>query len=219
MSSKAKAKTYWRGDGELQRDIERLRKQIPDEGKCQQDRPKLDALRRWINIYYDVCNNGLCNLQGEFAEESGYERPKGDDEEAGMQALAKRLLEEGALDEVMTARIKDAVDEEKKLFGGPAKHEHIRGMAEPSPKPASEPKQIDDGGPAFPMPAHNGANGEQSYPIYGMTLRDWLAAQANENDIADAIFYAHKKSQLVITRQQARYVHADAMIAARKGAI
>jgi hypothetical protein len=47
--------------------------------------------------------------------------------------------------------------------------------------------KIYDGGPAFPMPAHTGATGEQPRPIYGMSLRDWLAGQALANVPFDRI--------------------------------
>lgn len=71
---------------------------------------------------------------------------------------------------------------------------------------------INDGGPAFPLPAHIGANGEQPFPIYGMSLRDWFAGMAlqgfatnNGTDTADQIIAGWS------------YGLADAMLTAREG--
>lgn len=64
-----------------------------------------------------------------------------------------------------------------------------------------------DGGPAFPI-----------------SLRDYFAAHATEKEI-DNIMFDHINSEDVeyigpvkysITRQEARYVHADTMLAARE---
>ena len=43
----------------------------------------------------------------------------------------------------------------------------------------------------------------------GMTLRDYMAIHASEDDIARVLEYN------MTTRQQARYMHADAMLAER----
>ena len=43
----------------------------------------------------------------------------------------------------------------------------------------------------------------------GMTLRDYIAIHASEADIARVLEYN------MTTRQQARYIHADAMLAER----
>lgn len=43
----------------------------------------------------------------------------------------------------------------------------------------------------------------------GMTLRDYMAVHASEDDIARVLEYN------MITRQQARYMHADAMLLER----
>ena len=69
-----------------------------------------------------------------------------------------------------------------------------------------------DGGPAFPRPAS-----QHSGPQLGMTLRDWFATHATENDI--------RKHQSMIeqangwtktaTVEQAKYAYADAMLKAR----
>jgi hypothetical protein len=50
----------------------------------------------------------------------------------------------------------------------------------------------------------------------GMSLRDWFAAKANESDVLEIIFkHAKSGGSSSITRQQARYMHADAMLAER----
>jgi hypothetical protein len=71
---------------------------------------------------------------------------------------------------------------------------------------------IETGGPAFPS---HGSMGEVAHE--GMTLRDYFAAKASEEDIAEflpktvgeSIRYPHR------TRQWARYKHADRMLKAR----
>jgi hypothetical protein len=50
-----------------------------------------------------------------------------------------------------------------------------------------------------------------------MTLRDYFAAKASDGDIGEIMsrhFY-YDRDEYTITRQQARYIHADAMLAAR----
>lgn len=93
------------------------------------------------------------------------------------------------------------------------------------------------GGPAFPQPAHtsqNGATGETTnyqWTSDGMTLRDYFAAHASDEDIADQMLNIAKVHTAVPSgtgmkylvrdypdnaRQIARYRHADAMLEARK---
>ncbi len=81
----------------------------------------------------------------------------------------------------------------------------------------------DTGGPAFPCP-------DKFKPKYGMTLRDYFAAKASEEDIQRHLFTGRivevvvertngrkeiDKQPEVQTREQARYAFADAMLAAR----
>ena len=65
------------------------------------------------------------------------------------------------------------------------------------------------GGPAFPS---HGSMGEVTHE--GMTLRDWFAAHASDNDIAAA---KNEVPDRMMTRPQARYYVADAMLRAREG--
>jgi hypothetical protein len=43
--------------------------------------------------------------------------------------------------------------------------------------------EINDGGPAFSVPDTYHPNGQVQYGTTGMSLRDWFAGQASENDI------------------------------------
>jgi hypothetical protein len=86
----------------------------------------------------------------------------------------------------------------------------------------------DTGGPAFPTPLqHN--DWREDYP--GMTLRDYFAANANEDDINEHIWKGFNETRIKIapdgtryesfqaarwTREQARYRYADAMLKARQ---
>jgi len=68
---------------------------------------------------------------------------------------------------------------------------------------------INDGGPAFPSVGEGFGN--PSYSAPGMTLRDWFATHATEADILAA-----QGAYRLITRYEARYIHADAMLEARE---
>ena len=87
-----------------------------------------------------------------------------------------------------------------------------------------------NGGPAFPLtyvvPPQNVLNVYQ-----GMTLRDYFAAKASEEDINAHIWKGHTEDyvtadgygkklivqrQAVWTREEARYRYADAMLKARE---
>lgn len=81
--------------------------------------------------------------------------------------------------------------------------------------------QIDDGGPAFPSPGFTNPNGEWQYPVCGMTLRDWFATHATEEDINAHIGgTVHPQTGRLYgcrTREAAKYAYADEMVRARKG--
>ena len=77
-----------------------------------------------------------------------------------------------------------------------------------------------DGGPAFPTGQN--ANPGNPTPILdnGMSLRDWFAGQATEEDIE-----AHLGGEVCVesgrkinkrSRESAKYHYSDAMLAARK---
>ena len=75
---------------------------------------------------------------------------------------------------------------------------------------------INDGGPAFPSVGEGFGN--PSYSAPGMTLRDWFATHATEADIAAVRGqgFAADLANGLGTRYEARYIHADAMLAARE---
>jgi hypothetical protein len=62
---------------------------------------------------------------------------------------------------------------------------------------------INDGGPAFPRHAYDGHD--------GIPLRDWFATHATEEDILAA-----QGTYRLVSRYEARYIHADAMLRARE---
>ena len=68
---------------------------------------------------------------------------------------------------------------------------------------------INDGGPAFPH-AH------EDYPFqHGMSLRDWFAGQATEEDLQDILAKYFGCGSLP-SRAEARMMFADAMLKARE---
>jgi hypothetical protein len=82
--------------------------------------------------------------------------------------------------------------------------------------------QIDDGGPAFPvaLPVITEPSVLMEANI-GITVRDWIATQATEEDIRE-----HRKYRTCPvtgsvyscrTREAAKYAYADEMIRTRKG--
>jgi hypothetical protein len=83
--------------------------------------------------------------------------------------------------------------------------------------------EINNGGPAFPMAGSTREWDDvkkQWKPQEGMTLRDWFAGQATEEDIeAHTGGDIHPQTGRLynqMTREQAKYAYADAMIAARE---
>ena len=79
-----------------------------------------------------------------------------------------------------------------------------------------------DGGPAFPVSTGHHPDTMMKDPRIGMTLRDYFAAHASEQDIAEFLpqtipearqFRCHHGYSP--TRQWARYQHADWMLAER----
>lgn len=60
MSDCVYAKIYWTNKGRHQRIYDRLQALVPDEGEA--DTPAGELMRLMSNVYYDVYNNGGCNL-------------------------------------------------------------------------------------------------------------------------------------------------------------
>jgi hypothetical protein len=76
-----------------------------------------------------------------------------------------------------------------------------------------DPKSIPGGGPAFPRSGFSGPEGF-GRPENGMTLRDYFAAHATEEDIRCSMVLGESWEDRE-DRAEARYRHADAMLAAR----
>ena len=60
--------TYWNSNGKYQAVAMKLLDLIPSSGEVEQPRKNkaLEKLRKGINCYYDLYNNGLCNRASEF---------------------------------------------------------------------------------------------------------------------------------------------------------
>jgi hypothetical protein len=71
--------------------------------------------------------------------------------------------------------------------------------------------KINDGGPAFP--SHLGMSPGMSP---GMSLRDWFAAMATEGEVVQIQTEWMYKLGKFITKREARYRHADAMLVERE---
>jgi hypothetical protein len=54
--------TYWDGNGKYQKTYEQLHKLIPATGEVEgKGNRALERLRKYVNAYYDLFNNGGCN--------------------------------------------------------------------------------------------------------------------------------------------------------------
>lgn len=79
-----------------------------------------------------------------------------------------------------------------------------------------------DGGPAFPHEVRDyDSMGDLRvrYTEHGMSLRDWFASAAREQDIVewqDKLYNAGDPLGPYPTRERAKYAYADAMLAARE---
>ncbi len=73
-------------------------------------------------------------------------------------------------------------------------------------------KPINDGGPAFPCVDAKGFTSE------GMSLRDWFAANASDDDIENHHRRIMQRTACRPTTEQCKYAYADAMIQARTAA-
>jgi hypothetical protein len=76
-----------------------------------------------------------------------------------------------------------------------------------------------NGGPAFPLPKDRHLGDDYKC---GMSLRDYFAAKASEEDISEIMCRLENtefdgcERVFKITRQQAKFIHADAMLKARE---
>lgn len=76
------SKTYWCHKGKHEDLSEKLNALVPDSGEVANadDNPALEKFRKALNCYYDLYNNGLCNLAEEFEHIFGIRLPRGEDE-------------------------------------------------------------------------------------------------------------------------------------------
>lgn len=67
-------KTYWNNKGKYEKLLSKLEKLIPSKGSVAntKDNPALEKLRIASNCYYDLFNNGLCNMAKEFRRVFGF---------------------------------------------------------------------------------------------------------------------------------------------------
>ena len=72
-------------------------------------------------------------------------------------------------------------------------------------------KKTDNSGPAFPIREDYNEREDRyvQFACDGLSIRDYMAIHASEGDINRVLEYN------MTTRQQARYMHADAMLAER----
>ena len=75
-------------------------------------------------------------------------------------------------------------------------------------------EQINDGGPAFPVPDTYHPNGQVEYGKPGMTLRDWFAGQALVGLLSGP---AEEGAPTPDRKAVVAYQIADAMLKARGG--
>lgn len=88
---------YWNSTGTHQSAICLLQKEIPVEGPVSKGRPALEKLRRAINVYYDLYNNGLYNRARQFRGVFGFS--------AGVHRYKDRF------GEYLYARVEEKMDE------------------------------------------------------------------------------------------------------------
>lgn len=101
--------SYWNHKGTHQDVINNLQALIPREGPVTgRKNSKLERLRRAINCYYDLYNNGLCNRAQEFRAifkipSSHYRRRVGQAQWSGSFDAHIYSLTEKAMDEIVLA--------------------------------------------------------------------------------------------------------------------
>lgn len=81
--SAAEKESYWNSRGRFLSQYKKLSERIPASGPCEDSCGKnrhLDRLRRAVNAYNDLFNNGLANRKGDFIDLFGFNpdiRPDG----------------------------------------------------------------------------------------------------------------------------------------------
>jgi hypothetical protein len=60
MTNTKNETTYWGGQGRFQAAYEQLQERVPSSGKA--PNAHLEMLRRFANTYWDIFNNGGCNI-------------------------------------------------------------------------------------------------------------------------------------------------------------
>src|SRR5574343_1711649 len=70
----ATSNTYWANKGKYQTTADQLQKLIPAAGAVKNTikNKQLERLRKAINAYYDLYNNGLCNRKSSFSRIFGF---------------------------------------------------------------------------------------------------------------------------------------------------
>lgn len=106
------ANTYWCEKGKHEALDEKLRKLVPGIGEVENaDRnPALERYRVASNCYYDLYNNGLCNMAKEFRKVFGFSGKKLQTAHLGLRgALTQELVDrtESAMDKIILAAAKE----------------------------------------------------------------------------------------------------------------
>ena len=88
-------------------------------------------------------------------------------------------------------------------------------MTSPSMNNTDMNTPINDGGPAFPVPAETYPNGDYQWGTFGMSLRDWFAGRALTGILAHSTTCNDQAWKSDACAAGWSYSLADAMIAAR----
>lgn len=93
-----KIKSYWFNTRKFSQLADKLNKRLPGYGRVLnlEKNYKLETFREAQNCYYDLYNNGLCNLENEFREVFGLD---------GMTAEATTI--ERKMDQIVRAAAKE----------------------------------------------------------------------------------------------------------------
>ena len=101
--------SYWDGTGKYQLLYDKLNSLIPAEGPCENPRSankKLEKLRRAVNAYYDIFNNGGMNRGAEIRHHFGvamsqYRSGRGRDQRTHWARIAEKV--NPIMDEIILA--------------------------------------------------------------------------------------------------------------------